>query len=521
MKKFDNRTELFKEILNEIYNMELLYSEQMSNLNTRIQALIKDHSTKFSSGIAKSSSNNQTIDPFNDRLISEGVQNLIAFYLTKYGIVKKEASELKIKIESLMNVKLSNNENIDQVKEEIKKFDTNLNKLEKNKKEYDNVMNKLENQIFFYEKEKRESNLKGKTNQEIKEIKKKLKINDQLIEEAKNAKEKYIKSLELINTNKKDFLNKVNIVNNEIKEFNVHENHALLDVLEIFQRNLALLSTSISEFQSIFENNKNSIEKQIIDIGQKLFNDSKINLDYNFLEYEPKHKNLEEKVDVLTLFEMNKIMGFQIEDCFTEPKEKNEIKFLMIMEKLIKDSSSLTNFETEFLKNEFNDKEKIKKFLLKLNLNRSKNVLLKNKEAFELVSDLFFYILAKLSFETNEDHLLIKSCLILSQTFYYKDEDNNKKFIDSKISSYNEFQNENFWKIFLSTEIESDIDKEENINKKNQTIFITFLSNLNNLKYFLSSQTKIIEIVNYFKDKYKFNEDNIKIINEQLGFSII
>ena len=78
----------------------------------------------------------------------------------------------------------------------------------------------------------------------------------------------------------------------------------------------------IKELSDIILENKNS-EKE-----NKVFID-KINKKYEFEEYIPQHNNISNNEDFYVLTEMNKYTGFNIEESFSDPKIKKEIKFIL------------------------------------------------------------------------------------------------------------------------------------------------------------------------------------------------
>ena len=118
----------------------------------------------------------------------------------------------------------------------------------------------------------------------------------------------------------------------------------------------------------------------------------------------------------------------------------------------------------------------------------------------------------------------IKLCLILSQTFYYIDENSNIKiYISKMIEDKQFFKDYNFWKILVDTMItkqlkiyqdnnnltDIDIIKGEgltpSISKKlAELLFTQILPYVNNMLNFNMDKNIIIKIVDYFKEKYNY-----------------
>ena len=109
--------------------------------------------------------------------------------------------------------------------------------------------------------------------------------------------------------------------------------------------------------------------------------------------------------------------------------------------------------------------------------------------------------------------------MIISETFYYKNE-NNKIFLNNVLNLPNEIKNDKFWIRYIEIEIE----KENNNNYLNKTKdknnskfeYIVLLSNLTHLKEYISDKEKLKFIIEYFIDKYKFSDEDIEIIKSQL-----
>ena len=128
--KFYQRTKLFNDIIYEIFNVESNYRTELSVLNLKLLRKIEDHNNKINKRrqdkLLQSLSNSKTMklsdknlnmksslkisntntneksiysseeNPMIDKLISEGLQNLLTFYKTKHKIISKEVSNLGI-----------------------------------------------------------------------------------------------------------------------------------------------------------------------------------------------------------------------------------------------------------------------------------------------------------------------------------------------------------------------------------------------------------------------------------------
>ena len=537
MKKFENRRVLFKEILSEIYKFHLNYKEELNKLNINIKQIITQHSNKLQTGVAKRTlSKYSNEDPFSDKLISESVQQLLNYYLNKYSLISEEAEEIKnlISEEQNTNNNDTNSEHTKILKQEEQKINGNILNLNKAKNKYYSMMSKLEEHISKIEENKKKlltksinnNNIKTKKEEDKKDKKEKKeekkieeqKINTYMVEEVVRAKEAYMLALDTLNLTKREYLNYLNSFNDTIKEYDLNENDLLNQILQIFEKYHQISEKKIDEIKGIILENKNSEKENVIFID-------KINKKYEFEEYIPQHNNIYNNEHFIVLSEMNKCTGFNIEESFSDPKIKKEIKFILVMEKILTNCASIKKIEIDSIKEFLKDKEYINKFLTRLNKARVEKELEKDKIVFDIIVELFNYILSNLVVDSKNNHDIIKNLLILTQSFYINDEQNNKKiFFSNKISTPKEFKTSEFWIEFIEKEIENNKEnverkEEENKNKQNEVVML-FIGNITILNDYLSNQSKIKEVFAFFDKKYTFNEDNIRNVSDILGFNI-
>ena len=474
MKKFENRKALFNEILMEVYKFHMNYKEEINKLNINIKQIITQHSNKLQTGVAKRTlSKYSNEDPFSDKLISNSVQQMVNYFLNKYSLISEEADEIKNLIpKSNAEDDYSDKEYIKLFKQEEQKINSNLLNLTKAKNRYYTLMGKLEEQISKIEESKRKlisnnnssktiPNLKTqKTKKEKKEEEKEKKIienqkiNPYMIEETVRAKEAYMLALDTLNLTKREYLNSVNSYSDKIKEYDNNENNLLNQLLEIFEKYDEKIRDKNKEVSGVILENKNGENENKIFI-------EKINKKYEFEEYIPQHNKIDDNNNINILSEMHKLTGYNIEESFSDPKIKKEIKFILSLEAIINDDSSIIKKSSiDIIKEYLNDTEYINKFLKRLNKARVDKELDKNKEVFNNIVDLLNYILTNLIIDTNKNHDLIKNILILSQSFYINDEKylNKKIFFSNKITTPKEFKTTEFWIDFIEKEIENNND---------------------------------------------------------------
>ena len=307
-----------------------------------------------------------------------------------------------------------------------------------------------------------------KEEEKEKKIIENIKINPYMIEEIVRAKEAYMLALDTLNLTKREYLNSINSYNDTIKEYDNNENDLLNQLLDIFEKYDKKIQDKNKEVSGVILENKNGENENKIFI-------EKINKKYEFEEYIPQHNNIDNNIDLNILSEMNKLTGYNIEESFSDPKIKKEIKFILSLENIINDYSSKKQ-SLDSIKEYLNDNEYINKFIKRLNKARVDKELDKNKDVFDNIVELFNYILNNLILDPDTNHDVIKNLLILSQSFYINDEKNiNKKiFFSNKITTPKEFKTAEFWIKFIQKEIENykliqgDNEKKEKENKEEE-----------------------------------------------------
>ena len=486
MKKFENRKALFNEILLEVYKFHMNYKEEINKLNINIKQIITQHSNKLQTGVAKRTlSKYSNEDPFSDQLISNSVQQMVTYFMNKYSLISEEAEEIKNLIPK-GNIEDNNKdkEYLKIFKQEEQKINSNLLNLTKAKNRYYALMTKLEDQISKIEENKKKlisnnnnsktfQNTKTQKNKKEEEKGKKLienqKINPYTIEETVRAKEAYMLALDTLNLTKREYLNSLNSFSDKIKEYDNSENDLLNQLLDIFEKYDEKIRDKNKEVSGVILENKNGENEKNIFI-------EKINKKYEFEEYIPQHNKIENNDDFIILSEMHKLIGYNIEESFSDPKIKKEIKFILGLETIINDCSMVKKNGIDEMKDYLKDKVYLNKFFDRLNKARIDKELEKDKVVFDIIVDLLNFILTNLIEDPDNNHDDIKNLLILSQSFYINDDKNlNKKiFFSNKITTPKDFKTSEFWIKFIEKEIDNNEllqnQRKEDTNKENKEV---------------------------------------------------
>jgi hypothetical protein len=315
---------------------------------------------------------------------------------------------------------------------------------------------------------------------------------------------------------------------NEVQEFNINENDILCNIFRVFDENLTLLSKEVSKYYELYEKNKKLILDLNVEFGNNVLVDDKINSNFQFEEYNPKFKNINNKKDLSVIQKMNNLIGFEF-DKFKSDNDKsnngnvinedtdNNVLFILLMDKFTNVEYQLNEKEKKLLKGLFNQEQYINAFLKKLNNNRSNKKLFGKKEKFNLLADLFNIIYKKVPFGDENQHEMVKFLMILSETFFCKEGD-KKIFLNNVIEIPQELKSDvKFWIRYIDLEIENEFKNYNNNNKKSTKYeYIVLLSNLTHLSEYMKEKEKLEEIVTYFKDKYNFSNDDVEVIKNQL-----
>ena len=351
----------------------------------------------------------------------------------------------------------------------------------------------------------------------------------------------------------KESLNKYKVQLNILEQYKNDSFKKQKDLIEIFN-----IIENLNYYDIIKEQFKNNMLVNIKMMNQKisdLVKDNKINKKYNLHNFEKieglESENLIHYSSKIKLNECTDDKDFLIydktikyikqyinEENLYPNYEEEKMNYNNPKRKLIID---FFNSENKIEINEKNKNELIniikdpiyhETFLIIM----SKYRIYKNhsKEWIDLMADCLDIILDKSYKDNNFD--MIKNCIILAQTYYYKEDKTNEKiFLFAKIKNKNLFKNSLFWKNYINLMI---INQLKNIQKSNKNfegklaifisgegvtdelkhyfgdlLFTQLLTYSNNMIEFNIEKENILDVLNYFNEKYKYlSEDDYKII---------
>ena len=568
--KFYERSKLFNDIIKEINQVESNYSTELKYLNIKLAQKVEEYKLEINQKISNELQSRKTMinrtktikneenknnhktsialsktikdniiinkeeNPMIDKLISEGLQNLLNFYQKKYKLISKQVANLSTILYKFTSTqKKYDPDIIFNIQKTGKDFDINYLKLMKTKTAYFKKMSQLE--IYFHQKEKDKKT--EKMDNLIKDIHEnginpnidEALSEKQKIEDLVNLRQNYKKYLIRLSNIQREYIDKINEIGNDIKCFNIDENNLLYNILKTFEENDLAILKELNNFCLFYEHNKKLIDSLNLELNNVLVNDDRIYKNYIFEEYIPIFKNINDQKDMNAIQKMSELVGFEFDKIKTNnPNNKgksgihlnyqnidNNLLFILLMGKFTGGETLLSIKEKDILLNLFKDEKYMSEFLLRLNKIRMDKYLFKHKENFDYLIEFFNYIFSNISLTDENTHELIKVLMILSETFFYKDQ-NNKNFLINSINVPNEIRETEFWIKYLEFEINLESKKDE---KKMYSRFeyIVLISHTTHLKEFSVPKEKIIEIVEFFKNKYKFTNEEMDIIKEQLN----
>jgi hypothetical protein len=221
-------------------------------------------------------------------------------------------------------------------------------------------------------------------------------------------------------------------------------------------------------------------------------------------------------------FELIDIKDLNIEKEEEKRKTNELILKLVSNMKQEKDYKQPENFnmeteEIELIEILLNDHHNKVVFLHIMNQFRTTGNLLMQKKTFDIFSKLFYSILDK--YEQDKDIFAIKNIIVLSQTYFYKDENNKKEYLQVSIIKHPLFKDLNFWEALFNFEMNKEIIKMSDIDMKRvmeKEVNINELDS-DNTKYSKLAFGQIMTLAQNMKDfgfeseeVYKFIEPKIK-----------
>ena len=297
-------------------------------------------------------------------------------------------------------------------------------------------------------------------------------------------------------------------------------NNNLQESLKIISHNIMVLNTKLkyNPKKKLLFNMENIEEFNPVEKEKLVYNNSQINLedcinDKEFLIYDKAINYIKQNINDENLYP-NYI---QQKEDYNNPKRK-------IIISIFNNKEINEEKKNEYL-NIIKDPKYQSIFIVIMSRFRAKNE--RTKNWIDFIGDCLNIILERC--KKDNDYDMIKNCTILAQTYYYE-ENNNKIYLFSKINKKEYFNNELFWKNYINLMIINQL-KSYQITKKffkselaifisgegitndlkikfGDLLFTQLLTYVNNMIDFDVDKDNIINVINYFNDKYKYLSEN-------------
>ena len=418
-------------------------------------------------------------------------------------------------------INLSIKENMTIINESIERLSNILESIKSNKMifvEYLNIQNTFNTKLIEYENSKTKylasaekaelftfENKERQINDNKNEIKDK-KIKLQNI--AKEDKEKYMKKYSELN----DIFNTFNEKQTSI--FNINKKLKI-----IFYQNL--IDSLFSLFQYSSEGVKGDEKAEKIKNIIMKYTDKKENIEkmeykelpkIELTQYKSKlpindlYDFQEVNICIMACEEMTKFIGKYAEDMIEEYLKKVETNEKI--KRIISSTNKINKKDEQYIKDILNTEMGQNLFIINFNQLRTNGILEKTKEIIEFFGRMITLILDKSKEKNN--YKFIKSCMILSQTFYYIDIKKEKIYIIDLISNNKWLKSPQFWRDFIKLSINNEFNKikikKDNINDLLCSQLIPYIKIMKEFKIDDRIILKIVdEFILLYDNIYKFD----------------
>ena len=478
-------------IYNEKYEYYSLAIEKLTKIKSMAEKFLKE---KIENIKVKKDVNTQFIieDNYMSLIIlikDEMILNINASLSTINEIIK---NLLKLK-----EIIKSNNKNFTDYINIKNSYNIKLTELQNYKNKYYTTAEKAENYTLDFIDKKMNNN---QTEPDGFEKKKKLQNS------CKEEKEKYISKIKEIN----ELIKPLNEKQENI--FNINKKIEK-NIYDKYLNNLFSFYQNVSEGPEGVEKKQN-VKDMILEVTSK---SEKIDeLKYKeekkieFIQYKSKidfdncYDNVLMGVYITTCEEMQKVIGNYIDEELKKYKQKTELNNKL--KKIIYTEDKMTEEEEKEIYSALDTTMGQKLFINNLSLLRTSGKLQKSQKFIKIMGNALNKLI---HFEKiNNDYTQMQSCLILSQTFYYLDLNNEKKYIFEYIANNKWIKSPNFWRNFIESMLQIELQK-TNINRIqiNDLLHSQFMPYIKNMKEFKIDDRIIIKIIDELLEKYNYSEN--------------
>jgi hypothetical protein len=298
------------------------------------------------------------------------------------------------------------------------------------------------------------------------------------------------------------------------------------------------LDSNIEQIQSMKSLESNTKLKELIEYAENNRRDEKI---IKIMQYQSdlditKCKSEKDfKIMSGTKYLINKYIDESIFPEYSEEQENKNYEVYKIIKRLFDQKGEIDPKLSEDFINLINDPSTHKYAFIILSILRTNSRFEKDKSLIDLLGKGFNILLEYAVKNKLYDN--VKNCIILSQTYYYNDENKNKIYIFEYIKNNKWMKSASFWRSFIKDVIKNEfirfekifpdanfsVENNININKKirgklNEVVFSQLLTYVNNMKDFCLDKRVIIKITDEFITKYNYlSKNNINAIYDLIS----
>ena len=226
---------------------------------------------------------------------------------------------------------------------------------------------------------------------------------------------------------------------------------------------------------------------------------------------------------------INKYLDEKLFEYFDEEKEKKKFEVIKFIKDLFEDKIIINEKTSDIFLEKLKYKFVHKATFIVLSNLRAKSNFKKSKDLIELLAKGFNYLLSHVN--KGDIFEYMKNCIIISQTYYYIDENNNKIYLIKLIKNNKYLNNSYFWREFIKYAIDQELTKFRKLNylsilesesetyklnkenEINEIVFSQMISYINNIFEFDINKRIIVKIVDeLIKDYNCLSETNLENI---------
>ena len=428
-------------------------------------------------------------------------------YIKLVSIIKKEISfKIKGGISTFEEILKNLNEIRDTIKLNNKNYTTYFNYQNSFNSKLDEIeicQNKFYESVEKAEYATLEFMEKKIKNQKIKESEYEQKNKLQNI--CKEEKEKYSSKISEINKLIKNFNEKQKFIFNINKYIKVlcYKNYinTLFSFFQLTNDTREIIEEKKQTKSRIIQitNEKEDLEKSEYKIKDKIC----------FIQYESKfgltYENSNNDKYLMMFQEMEKLLGDSYKDKMKEYKTKKELNHKL--KEILDLDDKISKKDEEYLESILKTDFWKSSFIICLTQLRTCGKLEKSNLFIEYMSKIINKLL---EYEKeNKEFIYLKSCLILSQTFYYLDKDNQKIYISNYLKNNRWITSPNFWRGFIDYILKKELNKDDlQISNYFKVLIAQLITYINNMIEFNIDKRIIIKIVDEFLKQYNYPNKN-------------